>query len=500
MSYFSTRGGAVVTASQAVLQGIAADGGLFVPAVFPQISMNKIVSMASLSWNQRAVRILLDYLEDYTRREVEQAVELAYGNGKFDCPEVAPVTMIDSSTALLELYHGPTLAFKDIALQLLPHLVTQAAAKNNEQREVAILTATSGDTGKAALEGFRDVPGTSVTVFYPKDGVSAVQQLQMTTTAGSNTHVVAVEGNFDDAQTGVKALFASQAFAAELSGRGKVLSSANSINIGRLLPQIVYYFSAYADLVRNGAIAAGEAINFVVPTGNFGDILAGYYARSMGLPVHRLICASNRNNVLTDFFHSGRYDVRRVFYQTISPSMDILVSSNLERLLYEAADRDGGLVSLWMSQLRESSNYHIGEQRYDWLKAVFSAGWADDNETKREIRDLYYQRGLLIDPHTAVGGCVLGEYRRNTGDNTMAVMLSTASPYKFARDVLSAVQGDEAVQGKDAFACAQALSELSGTPVPQQVLALQQAPVLHSRSCAKDFDAMRQAVLDGFGG
>ena len=286
---------------------------------------------------------------------------------------------------MLELFHGPTLAFKDMALQILPHLVTMAGRKNGETREISILTATSGDTGKAALEGFRDVPGTSCTVFYPADGVSRVQQLQMTTTGGSNTHVIAVEGNFDDAQTGVKKLFGSAEFAAEMDKRGKVLSSANSINFGRLAPQIVYYFSAYADLVKQGAVKMGDKVNFVVPTGNFGNILAGYYARCMGLPVGRLICASNRNNVLTDFFQTGEYSVKRDFYKTTSPSMDILVSSNLERLLYEAADRDGETVAGWMKQLQQDGVYAIAEEDREWMASVFSAGCADDEAAAQEI-------------------------------------------------------------------------------------------------------------------
>ncbi len=496
MSFFSTRGQSCVTASQAILHGLAPDGGLYVPAMFPQFNMNTIVSMVDMPWKDRAVLVLSAYLEDFTRGEISQMVDAAYSAERFDDPAICPVTAVDGSTALLELYHGPTLAFKDIALQLLPHLVTRSARKNGEKREVAILTATSGDTGKAALEGFRDVPGTSCTVFYPLEGVSDIQQLQMTTTGGNNTHVIAVRGNFDDAQTGVKALFSSPEFAGEMDRSGKVLSSANSINFGRLVPQIIYYFSAYADLISQRRIRPGDEINFVVPTGNFGDILAGYYARQMGLPIKKLICASNRNNVLTDFFRTGSYTTHRMFVKTISPSMDILVSSNLERLLYEAADRDGELVSLWMRQLKDSGSYHIGEQRHDWLANVFAASWADDRETKREIRDLWQQTHRLVDPHTAVGGCVLGEYRRNTGDNTFAVMVSTASPYKFAQDVLSAVAGEEAAQGKDAFACAEELERLTGMPVPPQIAALRDAPIRHRAVCGKEAEAMREAVLE----
>ena len=348
MSFLSTRGGSVVTASQAILRGIAPDGGLYVPAMFPAVTTEKIARISEMSYQDRAVNVLKLFLEDFSIPEIEQAVNAAYGPDRFNDPAVAPLKKLDDTTWVMELFHGPTLAFKDMALQLLPHLLKMSAEKNREDREVCILVATSGDTGKAALEGFRDVPGTSCTVFYPLDGVSDVQKLQMVTTGGNNTRVIAVRGNFDDAQTGVKELFGSEEFIAKMAERGKVLSSANSINLGRLVPQVVYYFSAYADLVRAGEISAGEPVNFCVPTGNFGNILAGYYAMNMGLPVNRLICASNRNNVLTDFFNSGIYSTHRTFFKTLSPSMDILVSSNLERLLYEAADRDGELIRTWM--------------------------------------------------------------------------------------------------------------------------------------------------------
>ena len=385
MSFFSTRGGSCVTASQAILRGIAPDGGLYVPAMFPPVSMDQIVKMAEMSYSQRAVEVLKLFLEDYSIPEIQRAVEAAYGTDRFDDPAVAPLKKLDGSTWVLELFHGPTLAFKDMALQLLPHLLKMAAEKNREEREVCILVATSGDTGKAALEGFRDVPGTSCTVFFPLDGVSDVQKLQMVTTGGSNTHVIAVRGNFDDAQTGVKELFGSETFAEKMAAEGKVLSSANSINLGRLVPQVVYYFSAYADLIRQGAIAAGEPVNFCVPTGNFGNILAGYYARCMGLPVNKLICASNRNNVLTDFFNSGIYSTHRTFFKTLSPSMDILISSNLERLLYEAADRDGDLIKVWMNQLKESGSYSVGDQRREWLEDMFWGDCADNRDTLGEI-------------------------------------------------------------------------------------------------------------------
>lgn len=493
MSFFSTRGSDYVTASQAILRGLATDGGLYVPAMFPELSQSTMNELTSSTYQQRAVTILSAYLEDFSRQELEQAVAAAYAPEKFDDPAIAPVKKLDDDTYVLELFHGPTLAFKDMALQLLPHLTTLSARKNGENREISILVATSGDTGKAALEGFKDVPGTSCTVFYPDGGVSDVQRLQMTTTGGSNTRVVAVNGNFDDAQTGVKTLFGSKEFAEAMNARGKVLSSANSINFGRLVPQVVYYFSAYADLINQGAIEPGETVNFVVPTGNFGNILAAFYARNMGLPVGKLICASNRNNVLTDFFANGTYDARREFFKTTSPSMDILVSSNLERLLFEAADRNGDLVRTWMEQLKSGGTYAVGAQRLDWMTDVFAAGCADDQQTAEEIRLVFDQERYLMDTHTAVASRVLREYRQKTGDTTPTVIVSTASPYKFAADVLAALKGRDFVEGRDAFGCSFLLEKLSGMPVPAQVHQLRELPIRHTMKCEKS--AMDKAVL-----
>lgn len=498
MSFISTRGGACVTASQAILRGLAPDGGLYVPAVFPQMTLADIAALTKLDYRARALTILRGYLDDFNAQELADAIASAYEAAKFDDAAIAPTKKLDSNTHVLELFHGPTLAFKDMALQLLPHLTTLSAKKNGENREVAILVATSGDTGKAALEGFKDVPGTSCTVFYPTDGVSDVQKLQMTTTGGENTHVIALNGNFDDAQSGVKALFSSADFHQQVNARGKVLSSANSINFGRLVPQIVYYFSAYADLLSAGAIALGDEVNFVVPTGNFGNILAGYYARSMGLPVKKLICASNRNNVLTDFFLGGVYDTRRQFFKTTSPSMDILISSNLERLLFECADRDGALIARWMQQLRTSQSYAVGQQRQEWLLSVFAAGYADDRDCAEEIARVFAQHHYLMDTHTAVASRVLRQYRETSGDLTPTVIVSTASPYKFAADVLTAVAGKNAVAGLDAFACSDELEARSGMPVPQQVKALRSLPIRHTAHCEKG--GMAQAVLDAFGG
>ena len=495
MSFISTRGGACVTASQAILRGLAPDGGLYVPAVFPQMTLADIAALTKLDYRARALTILRGYLDDFNAQELADAIASAYEAAKFDDAAIAPTKKLDSNTHVLELFHGPTLAFKDMALQLLPHLTTLSAKKNGENREVAILVATSGDTGKAALEGFKDVSGTSCTVFYPTDGVSDVQKLQMTTTGGENTHVIALNGNFDDAQSGVKALFSSADFHQQVNARGKVLSSANSINFGRLVPQIVYYFSAYADLLNAGAIALGDEVNFVVPTGNFGNILAGYYARSMGLPVKKLICASNRNNVLTDFFLGGVYDTRRQFFKTTSPSMDILISSNLERLLFECADRDGALIARWMQQLRTSQSYAVGQQRQ---LSVFAAGYADDCDCAEEIARVFEQHHYLMDTHTAVASRVLRQYRETSGDLTPTVIVSTASPYKFAADVLTAVAGKNAVAGLDAFACSDELEARSGMPVPQQVKALRSLPIRHTAHCEKG--GMAQAVLDAFGG
>ena len=492
MSFFSTRGESCVTASQAILRGIAPDGGLYVPAMFQAVPPERLTTLTEMNYEERAVVILKRFLEDFSIREIEDAVKAAYSRERFRHPDVAPIVKMDPTTWALELFHGPTLAFKDIALQLLPHLLKLSAEKNGEDREVCILVATSGDTGKAALEGFRDAPGTSCTVFYPLDGVSDVQKLQMVTTGGSNTHVIAVKGNFDDAQTGVKELFCSESFREEMAKRGKVLSSANSINLGRLVPQVVYYFSAYADLLKQHAVAPGDPVNFCVPTGNFGDILAAYYAMNMGLPVNRLICASNRNNVLSDFFRTGIYSTHRTFFKTISPSMDILVSSNLERLLYEAADRDGALIRTWMTQLKESGSYSVGEQRRDWLLNIFWGDCADNKDTLAEIKKRWEQDRYLLDPHTAVGGHVLREYHRETGDDTPTVLVATASPYKFAADVLNALTGDNA--GGDPFKASEELEKITGVPMPEQVKNLRDLPVRHTAECFKD--RMDKAVLD----
>ena len=481
MAFFSTRGESCVIASQAVLRGLAPDGGLYVPAMFPAFTPEQMSSLYGKDYAGRAADVLKVYLEDYTSTEIEQAVRAAYSPERFDDPRITPLKKIDDSTWIMELFHGPTLAFKDIALQLLPHLMKLASVKNGEQREVSILVATSGDTGKAALEGFRDVEGTSCTVFYPLDGVSDVQKLQMVTTGGKNTHVIAVRGNFDDAQTGVKELFASESFTQEMNARGKVLSSANSINFGRLVPQIVYYFSAYADLVNARAIAPGDPINFCVPTGNFGDILAGYYASLMGLPVNKFICASNTNNVLTDFINTGTYDRNRKFYRTISPSMDILVSSNLERLLYEKSGHNSAKICEWMKDLAEKGSYSVGNEMQNLILTDFFGTWVDEIETKETIGDVFNNYGYVMDPHTAVAYKALEKYRLMTSDPTYTIVLSTASPFKFNDVVLSAIAPDK-YEGKtlDPFEAMKALSEISKLEIPPSMKELPELPVKKS--------------------
>jgi len=461
--------------------------------MFPLLSQERIFGLCDLNYQSIARRVLQEFLEDYSKQEIAQAVEAAYSPANFDDPAIVPLKQLDDRIHVMELFHGPTLAFKDVALKLLPHLVKMAAEKNEENREISIIVATSGDTGKAALEGFKDVEGTSCTVFYPHEGVSDMQFRQMVTTEGGNTHVIGVEGNFDDCQTGVKRLFGSAEFNEKMNAMGKLPSSANSINFGRLAPQVVYYFSCYAQLVCRGKLRMGQPLNFVVPTGNFGDILAGYYAKRMGLPIGKLICASNRNNVLSDFFTDGVYYTHRTFFKTMSPSMDILISSNLERLLYESAGRDPGVVKAWMESLRESGSFSIGAQRLAKLQQTFAAGFADDTMTAEEIKRVYEQSGYLMDPHTAVASHVQREYHLKTGDFSQTVILATASPYKFSRDVLAALRGSDAAEGLDAFACARKLEEFTGAPVPKQIAALKSKPVRHRTVC--EVDDMQEAIL-----
>ena len=494
MQMFSTRGAAAVTPSMAILRGLAPDGGLYVPAEFPQFTLEEIAALAPLGYQERALCVLSRFLPDFTCEELKKAIAGAYGTG-FDAEAVAPMAKVGSWAHALELWHGPTLAFKDMALQLLPYLLTMSGKKHGEEREVFILVATSGDTGKAALEGFLDVPGTRCCVFYPDGGVSQAQRLQMVTTGGSNTHVIAVKGNFDDAQTGVKKIFSDPEFAAEMNAQGRVLSSANSINFGRLVPQVVYYFSAYADLIAEGAIQPGDKVNFCVPTGNFGDILAADYAGKAGLPVGRLICASNENNVLTDFINTGVYDISgRDFFKTISPSMDILISSNLERLLFDLCACDGAKVADLMAQLRENRVYKVDAGMLEKLQAKYAAGFVNEDGIRSEIRRTWQEDHYLMDTHTAVASAVLRDYIEKTGDKTPAVIVSTASPYKFGASVLEAIAGEEAVAGKDDFACCAMLSEMTGTREPSQIAKLPQMEIRHTGVCEKE--EMAKAVLN----
>lgn len=440
MKYLSTRDSALqLNAAQVIAQGLSRDGGLFTPEQLPAMPEQFLEKLISMTYQQRAVEVMSLYLDDFSKEELRDYAEKAYMPGsKFDTADVAPVYHLTEGTEILELWHGPTCAFKDMALQMLPYLLTASLRKNGEKKTACILVATSGDTGKAALEGFCDVDQTKILVFYPKDGVSDIQKLQMVTQSGENVGVCAIVGNFDDAQSGVKQIFSDENIRQTLGKRGLFLSSANSINWGRVLPQIVYYISAYCDLVRDGRIKMGQQINFCVPTGNFGDILAGYYAKCMGLPVNKLICASNRNNVLTDFIQTGVYDRNRPFFTTSSPSMDILISSNLERLLYQLSGSDVQ-VRGYMEQLSASGKYEISSELKEKLQSQFAAGWCDDEQGADSIAKVFGTQGYLMDTHTAVAYTVLEQYRKETGDSTLTVVLSTASPYKFCSSVLNAL-------------------------------------------------------------
>ncbi|MBC8532457.1 threonine synthase [Yeguia hominis] len=489
MKYRSTRNPEeLVTASEAITRGISADGGLFVPESLPKYTYADLTAMQLMSYQERAAFILKDFLTDFTREEIEECVRLAYTEEKFGGETPAPLTLVpdgEGSLYFLELWHGPTCAFKDMALQLLPQLLTRSVQKADPGKTVLILTATSGDTGKAALEGFRDVDGTKIIVFYPENGVSDMQKRQMDTQEGKNVGVSAIRGNFDDAQTGVKKIFVDPAVKARLLEHNTVFSSANSINLGRLVPQIVYYFTAYCELMKTGEMDyEGEKINIVVPTGNFGNILAAYYAVKMGLPVNRLICASNENNVLTDFLNDGVYDRNRPFHTTISPSMDILISSNLERMLYDMSSAEQ--VREWMRQLSANGSYRVTDDVLLQMKSLFSAGFCTDAETKETIRDLFQSENYLCDPHTAVAVKVYHDYVARTGDRkTPTVLVSTASPYKFADSVLSAVKGEDAV-GDDPFEMIGELAAVTGTPIPAPIAALEGKEVRFRNVCDRD--------------
>lgn len=496
MRYISTRGGDFsCTASQAILQGIAPNGGLLVPDHLPQLSEEDILDLRDLDYQARAVRILSEFLDDYTSEEIRESVAEAYDELKFG-ENPAPLVRLNKYNAaeyMLELWHGPTAAFKDMALQLLPRLMTAASRKNGDGRRICVLTATSGDTGKAALEGFKDVEGTSVAVFYPCDGVSETQRLQMVTQEGGNVEVFGVRGNFDDTQTGVKRIFTDPEVAARLDAAGVALSSANSINWGRLVPQIVYYFSAYADMLKAEYIEPGEKVNFVVPTGNFGNILAAWYATDMGLPVHKLICASNRNKVLSDFIRNGVYDRRREFFKTLSPSMDILVSSNLERLLFEVSGRNAALVAGWMESLAGTGSYSVEPAHLRRIQEKLVGGFCDDPGTLRTIRELYDRTDHLVDTHTAVGFNVYGRYQARSGDPAKTVFVSTASPFKFTDAVADALYGSGYRKGRSSRTLFEEVSAESGLPVPEGLAGLYSRPVLHDTVIGRE--DMRDAVL-----
>lgn len=479
MKYTSTRSSQNIESAQAITQGISEDGGLFVPQEFPRLSADRLERMKAMTYKDRAVEVLSMYLTDFSEAELRRCVEEAY-TGTFDGENPAPLVEIAPGMHILELWHGPTCAFKDMALQLLPHLLTVSASKTAPGRTMVILVATSGDTGKAALDGFADVKGTRIIVFYPQHGVSPMQELQMTTQKGDNVAVCAIRGNFDDAQSAVKEIFADEAMKAELESAGMEFSSANSINFGRLVPQIVYYVSAYCDLLKSGKLAEGESFNVAVPTGNFGNILAAEYARRMGVPIARLICASNRNNILTDFIRTGVYDRKRPFYTTSSPSMDILISSNLERLLYHLYGEDPESVRTLMEQLKENGRYEISAEVLKRLQSEFSSGWCDDRATAETIGRIFREHHYLCDTHTGVALHVYQQYLEETGDRTPCVIASTASPYKFAASVLPAV--DDGPVPQDGFAMLKRLSEVSGTAIPAPLANLQNCPVLH-RSC-----------------
>ena len=489
IKYKSTRGGQeVVDASYAILKGLADDGGLYMPEKFPKFDF-KFKELMHKGYKETAYEVMKLLLSDYTKEELMDCIDKAYDD-KFDTKEIAPLVKADGAY-FLELFHGDTIAFKDMALSILPHLLTTAAKKNGIKNKIVILTATSGDTGKAAMSGFCDVEGTGIIVFYPKDGVSNVQRLQMVTQKGDNTDVVAIHGNFDDAQSGVKKIFADKEFAKKLEESGIQLSSANSINIGRLVPQIAYYVYAYLKLLANGDIDDNEKINVCVPTGNFGNILAAYIAKQMGLPVNKLICASNENKVLFDFFENGVYDRNRKFILTSSPSMDILISSNLERLIYLSCGGDGEYVKKLMEELAKGGKYTVTPAMKDFMKD-FVGGYADEKKNFAGIKSLYDSTGYIIDTHTGVAYSVYQDYKNATKDMTSTVIASTASPYKFADSVLEAILGKKQKMGD--FEVIDKLHEIGAPDIPRAILEIKDAPVRHTREC--DSADMQKEVED----
>ena len=490
--YKSTRDAEkTVTASQAILKGLADDGGLFVPVSIPKLPVS-LGELKEMTYQEIAYTVMKEFLTDFTEEELKSCIAKAY-DSKFDTEEIAPLAKVEDAY-YLELFHGATIAFKDMALSILPHLLTTSAKKNQVKNEIVILTATSGDTGKAALAGFADVEGTKIIVFYPKNGVSRVQELQMVTQKGDNTSVVAIHGNFDNAQSGVKAMFENKELEKELNEAGYQFSSANSINIGRLVPQVVYYVYAYAKLLQNEEIAEDEEINVVVPTGNFGNILAAYYAKNMGIPIAKLICASNENKVLYDFFQTGTYDRNREFVLTTSPSMDILISSNLERLIYKISGEDARKDTDLMTELKTKGSYAItGEMKANL--ADFAAGYATEEQVAKTIHDIYEDTGYIMDTHTAVAATVYKAYREDSKDDRKTVIASTASPYKFAGSVMSAI--DPKYKGQDDFKLIEELQKVSGTELPNAIKEIMNAEIRHNTEC--DVDQMEQTVKNILG-
>ena len=494
MNYVSTRDNSVkASAAKAIAQGISVEGGLFVPDCFPTLSTADFEALIKMDYIERAKFVLSKFLNDFTKEEVDYCVKGAY-TGSFDNEQPAPISLINKNANILELWHGPTCAFKDLALQLLPYLLTTSAKKVNDGKKTVILVATSGDTGKAALEGFKDVPDTEILVFYPSDGVSPMQKLQMDSQKGENVHVCAIKGNFDDAQTGVKKIFTDNAVKAKLAENNMLFSSANSINWGRLAPQIVYYISAYCDLLEREPERVADGFNIVVPTGNFGNILAAYYAKKMGVPVNKLICASNANNVLTDFIKTGTYDRNRSFFTTISPSMDILISSNLERMLYELSGNNDKEVASLQDSLSKNGTFTVSDSIKTKMGELFWAGCCDDNATLKTIGKYFDDYSYLADTHTAVALNVYEQYIDATGDDRPTVIASTASPYKFANSVLSAISEKK---GNSEFDTVKLLSEVSKTEIPEPLMALENAEVRFKEICEKD--NMLSAVYGALG-
>ncbi len=495
MKFQSTRNKDLrLESAETIIRGLSDDGGLFVPVEIPTLEKGEITELSKLGYCERAKHIFAKFMTDFSEKELLECAEGAY-IGKFENDKPTPIVKLGENVYMLELWHGPTCAFKDMALQILPRFLVKASEKAGDGKKTVILTATSGDTGKAALEGFCDVEGTEIIVFYPDSGVSKIQQLQMQTQKGKNVAVCGVKGNFDDTQTAVKTIFTDEEIREKLAVNGKRFSSANSINVGRLLPQIVYYISAYADLVAAGEVSEGEAVNVTVPTGNFGNILAAYYAKRMGVPFRKLICASNANNVLTDFLSTGEYNINREFYMTESPSMDILVSSNLERLLFELCEKDDGYVSALMNSLREHGSYNVPDEVLCAIKELFAAGYTDDEGAEKRIKLLFEECSYLCDTHTAVAVEVYEKYKSETGDGTKTIIASTASPYKFPRAVLKAISGENEA---DDFEAAKKIETLSGIAMPEQLSELREKEPRFTTVCERE--EMAGFVLSTVGG